>query len=63
MDKERLKRALAGVCIAGLLTSISVSTTGCSKEEEEKQETQTEESVEKDTTKSACSGGGSSCSG
>jgi radical SAM modification target selenobiotic family peptide len=73
LDKEKMKRILAGICMAGLLAGVTVSTTGCAKEEAEKEETQTEEAVEQetqteeaaeqDTTKSACSGEKSSCSG
>ena len=73
MDKEQMKRVLAGISLAGLITSVGITGTGCSKTEKPADEqTKVEEKsshghehgsggqkteAKKDTAKSSCGQG------
>ena len=68
MDKEKIKNTLAGIGIAGLITSVSLITVGCSQKAAEEEaapadaDTQVEAQAEADTTAQSSCGQGS-CSG
>ena len=65
MNMDKIKRTLAGLGIAGLITSVGLMSAGCSQEAEEKPadaDAQVEAPAEADTTAQGSCGQGS-CGG
>lgn len=64
MDKEKIKKALASLSLVGLITGITLMSTGCAKEEakqEATQDTQVEAAADTTQADSTASCGQGSC--
>ena len=63
MDKEKMKKVLAGIGIAGLITGVGLWSTGCQSADKKKTETEVEaksscgQGAEADSAKASCGQG------
>ena len=63
MDKEKMKKVLAGIGIAGLITGVGLWSTGCQSADKKKADTEVEaksscgQGVEADSAKGSCGQG------